>query len=60
MDFRDWFILGLVSLNWLAATVYMFLFHSPEVFVAWCGLATTIGGVYHWIVVRDAKVKDAE
>lgn len=58
-DFRDWVIAGHVGAAWIAATVYIFL-HADDVnFVTWAGFSTTVGGIYHWLVIRDSKEKDA-
>ncbi len=58
--FVDWIVLFLVTAGWGAGTAYLFMHPSAEVFVAWCGLAATMTGVYHWLTLRDAKVKDSE
>lgn len=59
-DARDWFVMILVAAIWIAGTVFLFLHHSqPAIFATWCGLCTTMGGLYHWLTLRDQKVPDA-
>jgi hypothetical protein len=58
-DYRDIFVLLMVSAGWVAATVFLFLYHSTANFGIWAGLVGTIGGVYHWICVSDDKRVDA-
>lgn len=60
MDTRDYFVIGLVSAAWAAGTVWVFVHPSAESFTAWCGLCATMGGIYHWLTIRDSKIKDAE
>ncbi len=57
-DLRDTFVMLLVAQVWVASTVYLFLHPSEPVFVTWSGLCTTMGGIYHWICVRDDKIPD--
>lgn len=58
-DCRDWFVMAVITLAVVAGTTYLFLYHGEGVFVAWCGLISTVGGIYHWLNVRDQKVPDA-
>lgn len=60
MQFQDWFILAFASLMEVTATVYLFMHNSAENFASWCAFGATIGGIYHWLTIRDAKVPDAE
>jgi hypothetical protein len=57
-DYRDYFVLGIVTAGWLAATVFLFLYHSSVNFATWAGLVATIGGVFHWLCVSDDKRVD--
>jgi hypothetical protein len=59
-DARDWFVMLLVTAAWIAGTVWVFIHPDAEAFAAWCGLCATMGGVYHWLTIRDSKVKDAD
>jgi hypothetical protein len=59
MHVQDWFILSFVALMWAVATVYLFIHPGEAVFASWCGLGATMGSVYHWLTIRDAKIKDA-
>ena len=52
--------MGVASAAWLAGTTWVFMFPSAEAFGFWCGLCATMGGTYHWLVIRDSKIKDAE
>ena len=58
-DCRDIVVMGIVTLAWGAATV--FLFKHPDVanFATWAGFAATITGVYHWTCYLDSKRPDA-
>jgi hypothetical protein len=58
-DLRDWLVILLVSLAWIAATAYMFKHPSDLNFATWCGLAVTLTGAYHWLVIWDSKRPDA-
>jgi hypothetical protein len=58
-DYRDYFVLGVVSVGWLAATVFLFLYPSSVNFATWAGLVATIGGIYHYLCVSDDKRVDA-
>lgn len=60
MDVRDYITMTIFTLAFVAATVYLFVYHSIEVFAAWCGLVGTMGGIYHYLCIRDDKIKDAE
>lgn len=41
----------------VASTVFVFL--HPNYFPMWCGFVGTVGGIFHWLVIRDQKVPDA-
>lgn len=58
-DFRDIFVLLMVSAGWSAATVFLFMYPSTTNFTIWSTLVGTIGGMYHWICVTDDKRLDA-
>lgn len=58
-DLDDWIIMALVVLIMLAGTVYLFLHPAAAVFAAWCGLVTTVTGVFHFMRVKDDKEKDS-
>jgi len=58
-DCRDWFVMIFAANLAVAATVYLFKFHSDVTFVTWGTILTTIGGIFHWLTVKDAKVPDA-
>lgn len=60
MNLEDWVILGLVNSILGVATIYLYLHPSDTNFLSWCGLVTTVTGVYHWISYRDDKVPDAQ
>ena len=61
-DSRDWFIMILVGGIWAAGTVFIFRFGSKEnavaLMTAWGGICATMGGIYHWLTIRDDKQKD--
>lgn len=58
-DYRDVAVLILVSVGWLAATLFLFLYPSPINFATWAGFGATVGGVYHFLCVSDDKRIDA-
>jgi len=60
MDFRDWFVAVSVTIMLIAATVYLWKFHSDTNFGIWAGLCGTLIGAYHLINVRDDKMRDAQ
>ena len=58
-DYRDYFVLGIVTAGWAAATVFLFRHPSSVNFATWAGLVATLGGMYHWLCVSDDKRVDA-
>ncbi len=59
-DVRDWFVIGVITCAWTAATVYLFVHPGIDSFTVWAGLAATMIGAYHWLVVYDSKHQDAD
>lgn len=59
MSFSDWWIAAHVGAVLIAGTLYLFLHSSDGTFMAWCGFAPAITGLYHWFVLRDSKTPDA-
>ena len=57
-DLRDTFVMLLVAQVWVASTVYLFLHPSEPTFVTWSSLCATMGGIYHWLCIRDDKTQD--
>ena len=53
LDARDWVVVGLVGAIWMAATVYVFKFHSDVNFGTYAGLCLTMTSFYHFIVSKD-------
>lgn len=60
MDAKDWFVMLHVGAAWLAATAWIFVHPSVAAFSTWCGLCVTMGGIFHWLIIHDAKTKDAQ
>lgn len=58
-DARDWFVMVLVGAVWIAGTVWIYIHASVAAFSLWCGLCTSMGGIYHWLNLRDSKTPDA-
>lgn len=56
---RDWFVIILIALVVVAGTVYLYRHPSDVNFGVWCSFITTIGSIYHWLVLHDQKVPDA-
>lgn len=59
-DLRDWLVMGLVTIAWVAATVFLFKYHTEMDFATWATFSATITGVYHFLCVHDDKVPDCE
>jgi O-antigen/teichoic acid export membrane protein len=59
MDTRDWIIVISTAGIQLAATVFLFKHPDPVNFATWAAVCGTLAGVYHLLVVRDSKEKDA-
>ena len=57
-DVRDWFVMLFVAQLATAATVYLFMHPSNAAFGIWGTALTTIGGIFHWLTVKDAKTAD--
>lgn len=55
----DWFVMLLFAAAWVVATVWLFKYPSVPAFGIWAGMLATMGSVYHWLVVRDQKLPDA-
>lgn len=58
-DFRDDAVMALVTAAWIAATVFIFLYHTEVNFATWATFSATICGVYHWLTISDDKRPDA-
>jgi hypothetical protein len=56
---QDWLVLIHADLIGVAATVFLFHHDEPMNFATWATLCATLSGVYHWLLVRDAKIPDA-
>lgn len=57
-DCRDTFVMGAVTAAWAASTVWVFLHPTEGAFATWAGLAATMIGAYHWLVMLDDKRPD--
>jgi hypothetical protein len=60
MDTRDWIVIALMAGIQLAATVFLFGHPDAVNFATWATVTGTLTGAYHWMVIRDSKIKDAE
>lgn len=58
--YRDYFVLGLVTLAWIVATVFLWTYPSVGSFSVWAGLCGTMTGTYHWLILLDDKKPDAQ
>lgn len=58
-DFSDWFILFHVNAAAIAATVFLFVHPDPLNFATWGTFCAAVLSSYHWMLIRDAKEKDA-
>lgn len=58
-DYRDFAVLVLVTMGWVAATLFLFIHPSATNFATWAGFGATVGGVYHFLCVNDDKRVDA-
>jgi hypothetical protein len=59
VDVRDWVVVGLMAGIQIAGTVFIFKHPDPINFATWAGVCGTLTAAYHWMVIRDAKEKDA-
>lgn len=59
LNFRDWFVMSISTSLWLAATVFLFLHAGEANFATWGTFSGAMLGAYHWMVIRDQKVRDA-
>lgn len=57
-DCRDTFVMAAVTAAWVASTVWVFIHPSEGAFATWAGLAATMIGAYHWLVMLDDKKPD--
>jgi hypothetical protein len=59
MDVRDWIVIVSMVAIQLAATGFLFRYPDAVNFATWAGVCGTLTGVYHLLVIRDSKIKDA-
>lgn len=59
LDFTDWFVLISISAILGIGSAYIYIHPSDINFATWAGLCATVTGVYHFLDIRDDKVKDA-
>jgi hypothetical protein len=59
MDVRDWLVVLLVAVTWIAATAFLFTHPDVANFATWAAVISTVTGLYHFLVVRDSKIPDA-
>lgn len=52
MRARDWFVMVLTALLWVASTVYLFKHADDTNFQTWAALAVTVLSAYHWMVLH--------
>jgi hypothetical protein len=57
-DYRDYFVLVVVTFGWIAATVFLFMNQSSTNFGIWSGLVGTVGSIYHFLSIADDKRVD--
>lgn len=58
-DFRDYFVLGAVTVSGVIACVFLFMNPSSVNFATWSGFESVLYGAYHWLCVSDDKRVDA-
>ena len=59
LELRDWLVMGFVTAGWLVSTAFLWVHPSEANFGVWAGLAGTMTGAYHWLVLLDSKRPDA-
>lgn len=59
MNVRDWFVILLVALVWIASTVFLFLYPKEANFATWAAVCGTMTAAYRWLDLKDSKVPDA-
>ena len=57
-DYRDYFVLGVVTCVTIAASVFLFWQPSSVKFATWSGLVATVAGWYHWLSISDDQRVD--
>ena len=60
VDHTDLIVFLMVSLAWIAGTVFLFMHPSDMNFATWATFSATITAVYHWIIFKDSKIPDAQ
>jgi hypothetical protein len=59
MDFRDWFVVGLIISVALFGAIFVAKHPDPLNFATFATLIGTLTGFYHFMVIRDSKQADA-
>lgn len=52
--------MGLITLGWGAATVYLYQHPSDVNYATWGTITATIICAYRWIDYKDSKIPDAQ
>ena len=60
MDIRDWVVVALIAGIEVSATVFLFCYPTGINFGTWAGITGTLTSAYHYIVLRDQKIPDAD
>jgi hypothetical protein len=58
-DIADWLVMTVITNSVVVATVFLFEHPTDANFVTWAAVVSTVGCVYHWLVIRDSKQPDA-
>jgi hypothetical protein len=58
-DLKDFFVMALITLGWLASTVFLFLHAGEANFATWATWSGVVIGAYRWIDYKDSKIPDA-
>ena len=58
-DYRDYFVLGAVTISGALACLFLFMYPSSVNFATWAGFEATLYGAFHWLCVSDDKRVDA-
>lgn len=59
LNFRDWFVIVVSTGLWLAATWFLFTHPGEANFATWATVSGSMLGAYHWMVIRDQKIRDS-
>ena len=58
-NLKDYFVMAIITLGWVAGTVFLFEHAETMNFATWATFAGAVISAYRWIDYKDSKVPDA-